>query len=310
MSKFDLDTIKTFLAVAQLQSFNLAGKELHKTTATITYRIKSLENHLGMPLFKRNTRLVQLTKEGEHLQSKLKGILNDLDQLEDELIQLNENIELEFNIAINNLLYDPEAVTKLLQYLTTTYPKTKFSLRREVYNGVWSALLSEKADFAIGTPGYHSISSRFDSIPMGDIQWVFIAAPHHPIRHQHSILSDNILKQYLAINIEDTSTYIRRRKAWLLKGQQELIVPNIETKLALHIAGIGVGFLPYSIVKPYLDSGQLISRKVVNPRGNSALSFSWHKNEKGKILIDIENMIKNNHPLLMAFCHNLTKFEK
>ncbi|AWX13492.1 transcriptional regulator [Mergibacter septicus] len=307
MSKFDLETIKTFLTVAQLQSFTLAGKELHKTAATITYRIKSLENHLGMSLFKRNTRLVQLTKEGEHLQSKLKNILNDLDRLEDELIQLNQNIELEFDIAINNLLYDSKAVTQLLHYLTTTYPKTTFRLRREVYNGVWSSLLAEKSHFAIGTPGANSISSRFDSISMGEIQWVFVAAPHHAIRQYHGILPDSILKQYLAINIEDTSTYIRRRKAWLLKGQQELIVPNIETKLALHIAGVGVGFLPYPMVKPYLESGQLISRQVINHRSNSALSFSWNKSDKGRIMTDIENMIKNNHPLLMAFCCHLVK---
>lgn len=130
-------------------------------------------------------------------------------------------------------------------------------------------------------------------------------------KSSNSTIPWNITKQYFKTiscnKYKDTSTYIRRRKAGLLKGQQELIVPNIETTLALHIAGVDVGFLPYSIVKAYLESGQLISRQVVNHRSNSALSFSWNKNEKGRIMTDMENMIKNNHPLLMAFCNNLMR---
>lgn len=305
MSTFDINIIETFLTVAETGSFSSASKKLHKTTAAITYRIKSLENHLGVNLFQRNTRLVQLTPEGEHLKQRFETMLHDMNNIKAELYQLNQNIELTFDISINNLVYDKSAVSKLLYFLSDTFPKTKFRVRREVYNGVWSRLLSEDSNFAIGAPGWTAISNRLDHHPMGENIWVFIASPKHPIRHCYGTLPDDILRQFTAINVEDTSIHIRRRKGWLLKGQHEIVVPNLATKLAMHIEGIGVGFLPYHIAKPYIDSGQLITRNVVNPRANSPLCFSWLKANQGKITKKLAELIQTRHPLMWDFAKNL-----
>lgn len=305
MFKFDIDTIETFITVATTGSFSMAAQKLHRTTSAITYRIKNLEKHLNVELLHRNTRQVKLTKEGEHLKQRLEMLLDDMNSIETELIQLNQNIELEFDISINNLMYDKSSVSDLLAFLSSSYPKTHFRVRREVYNGVWSRLLSEKSDFAIGAPGWTPISNRLDCHPMGEIIWVFVASPKHAIRHYHGILSNDILRQFTAINVEDTSIHIRKRKGWLLKGQHEIIVPNIATKLEMHIDGIGVGFLPYLLVKPYLDSGQLIARQVAYPRANSPFCFSWLRKESGRITQELARMIKEKHPIMWNFTQHL-----
>lgn len=307
MSTFDLNVIETFLAVAETGSFSLASKKLHKTTAAITYRIKALENHLGVCLFLRHTRQVQLTKEGEHLKYRFEAMLYDMNNIQTELMQLNQNIELHFDIAINNLVYDKTNVAKLLLFLSENFPKTQFRVRREVYNGVWSRLISEDSNFAIGAPGWTALSNRLDYAPMGENIWVFIASPKHPIRHCYGVLPDDILRQFTAINVEDTSIHIRRRKGWLLKGQHEIIVPNLATKVIMHIEGIGIGFLPYHIAKPYIDSGQLITRTVANPRANSPLCFSWLKANQGKITKKLAELVRTNHPLLWNFAQHLDK---
>lgn len=58
---FDPETLRTFISVAETGSFSKAAERLCKTTATISYRIKLLEENTGVGLFFRTTRSVSLT---------------------------------------------------------------------------------------------------------------------------------------------------------------------------------------------------------------------------------------------------------
>ncbi|PUM35896.1 HTH-type transcriptional activator AllS, partial [Salmonella enterica subsp. enterica serovar Dublin] len=53
---FDPETLRTFISVAETGSFSKAAERLCKTTATISYRIKLLEENTGVGLFFRTTR--------------------------------------------------------------------------------------------------------------------------------------------------------------------------------------------------------------------------------------------------------------
>lgn len=60
----DIDLLRTFLEVERLRHFGNAAKELFVTQAAVSSRIKSLESTLGVPLFVRQTRQIDLTPEG------------------------------------------------------------------------------------------------------------------------------------------------------------------------------------------------------------------------------------------------------
>lgn len=47
---------------------------------------------------------------------------------------------------------------------------------------------------------------------------------------------------------------------------KEIIVPDMETKLAAHLAGVGIGFVPQPLCQPLLDSGQLVSSIIPTMR--------------------------------------------
>ena len=59
-----LQLLPAFEASARLLSFTKAAVELHVTPAAISQQIRQLEAHLGVPLFKRLTRRVELTEAG------------------------------------------------------------------------------------------------------------------------------------------------------------------------------------------------------------------------------------------------------
>ena len=59
-----LNALRAFEAAARLLSFKLAARELHVTPGAVSHQIKLLEDHLGLPLFRRLTRALELTPEG------------------------------------------------------------------------------------------------------------------------------------------------------------------------------------------------------------------------------------------------------
>lgn len=63
-----LTALRAFEAAARHMSFATAADELHVTPAALSFQIKSLEEHLGAPVFRRLNRAVELTSEGALLQ--------------------------------------------------------------------------------------------------------------------------------------------------------------------------------------------------------------------------------------------------
>ena len=58
-----LNSLRAFEAAARWLSFSKAADELHVTPAAVSQQIRQLEEFLGIPLFRRVTRAVQLTEE-------------------------------------------------------------------------------------------------------------------------------------------------------------------------------------------------------------------------------------------------------
>ncbi|MSP88068.1 MAG: LysR family transcriptional regulator [Alphaproteobacteria bacterium] len=63
----DAADLRIFEAVARLGGMNRAAGELHTVQSNVTHRIRLLEDELGSPLFRRNSRGVTLTAAGERL---------------------------------------------------------------------------------------------------------------------------------------------------------------------------------------------------------------------------------------------------
>lgn len=74
-----LNALRTFEAAARHLSFSAASEELNVTQAAVSRQIRALEEDLGVKLFKRLTRAVELTEEGILLFPPLR---DSLDQIE------------------------------------------------------------------------------------------------------------------------------------------------------------------------------------------------------------------------------------
>ncbi|MEW9919695.1 transcriptional regulator GcvA [Marimonas sp. MJW-29] len=73
-----LTALRAFDAAARHMSFAKAAEELNVTPAALSFQIKSLEEHLGAPLFRRLNRAVELTDAGRALAPDAKAAFETL----------------------------------------------------------------------------------------------------------------------------------------------------------------------------------------------------------------------------------------
>src|SRR5258708_12089573 len=65
--EFDVDLLRTFVAVVEAGSFTKASVTVHRSQAAVSMQIKRLERMLGTTLFTRDTRNLALTRPGNTL---------------------------------------------------------------------------------------------------------------------------------------------------------------------------------------------------------------------------------------------------
>jgi len=73
-----LNALRAFEAAARHLSFKKAARELHVTAGAISHQVKLLEDHLGVALFRRLTRALELTAEAQAMLPKVREGLDNL----------------------------------------------------------------------------------------------------------------------------------------------------------------------------------------------------------------------------------------
>ena len=78
--QLELRHLRYFVAVAEELHFSRAAKRLRIAQPPLSQQIRKLEEHIGCPLFTRNSRMVALTAAGETLLERSRYILRRLDE--------------------------------------------------------------------------------------------------------------------------------------------------------------------------------------------------------------------------------------
>jgi LysR family transcriptional regulator, glycine cleavage system transcriptional activator len=73
-----LTTLRSFEAAARLLSFSKAADELHVTHGAVSRAVRHLEDHVGVKLFKRKVRAVNLTPTGASYAASVRDVLDRL----------------------------------------------------------------------------------------------------------------------------------------------------------------------------------------------------------------------------------------
>ena len=209
----ELYQLRTFVAVAEEGNFTRAGKRVHATQPAVSAHIKALEDELGVRLFDRVPRGVELTPSGAELVQDAIEVLTAANMLKVRAVNLGGEVSGHIGLG---LCSDPQflKVSPLLSLLSEQFPKLNLSLiqapsgliLQEIrarnldagfvffgvpYRDLGSITLAEPEYVILGAAKWKDLLERDDSKTLSEFTWV-MPSSHCPFRE----LQLDILKQH------------------------------------------------------------------------------------------------------------------
>jgi DNA-binding transcriptional LysR family regulator len=284
--RLSLDALEVLDAIERKGSFAAAAAELNRVPSAVTYTVQQLESDFDLQLFDRSRHRATLTQVGHELLNEGRPLLMAANALEYHIHQLAKGWEPELKIAVDTILGAPSlyplAASFFAEHEDASITRLRFS--EEVLGGSWDALISGRADLVVGASGERPAGAGFACMPLTQIEFVFVAAPDHPIVRETQPLSESAIQRYRAVSVADSSRNLAPRTVGLLLGQSVFTVPTMRAKVAAHIAGLGIGYLPCTLADPEIAAGRLVALAVATGKPTGKLFVAWRANRTGKAL--------------------------
>jgi len=277
------DALSMLLAIEETGSFAAAARHIGLVPSALTYRVRQMEDALDVLLFNRSSsRQAKPTEAGKELLREAKRLLQDVDALANRVKRVATGWESVLTVAIDSII-SRSVVMELCEGFLSLNPPTRLRIRYETLSGTLAVLKSGQADLAIGVLITTASHTELMHDRLGEVSFVYAVAPHHPLANATEPLSDTLLQQHRAVAVADSLPRGEGMTIGLLDGQDVLTVPDMPSKLEAQLRGLGGGFLPESMAKPYLESGRLVAKKVSRVQRISQVEYAW-RNHNGKNL--------------------------
>ena len=114
-----LQTLRAFEAAGRRLSMTLAAEELHVTHGAVSRQIKTLEDHLGLQLFRRMTRRIELTEEGSAFFAAVTRLLSELAREAETIRRRSDPMRL---VVSSGVSFASKWLTPRLHRLMARYP--------------------------------------------------------------------------------------------------------------------------------------------------------------------------------------------
>ncbi len=261
-------------AVADAGSFAAAARLLNLVPSALSYRVRQIEDALDVLLFDRSARQARLTDAGAELLRQGSRLLAEIDAVANRVKRVATGWEPELTIAADALVARPVLMELACDFFKLQ-PPTRLRFRDETLSGTLLALTSGKADLALGVSPAPATNAGLHSQPMGPVGFVFAVAPHHPLATGEGTLSDDDLRRHRAVAVADSVQRGSGVTVSLLGGQDVFTVPTMQAKLDAQLRGLGCGFMPEPMARPYVETGRLVVRRVARTPLVAHPRYAW-----------------------------------
>ncbi len=251
-----LESIRTFLRVAELENFSEAARQLGVPKSLVTRRIKALEDALGAPLLVRTTRRVRLTEAGALYRQRVAGLVEELDALESSLSDGAINLRGLMRIS-SPTAFGIRALRPALSDFLRQHPELTLEL---VLNDQPVNPAEEGYDVVITDRS--AISGQFQEEPLFRFDLVCCAAPAY-LAARGAPADPSELRQHEVIQYLYNESGLEWRFARGGESFRVLVHPRLSTNSGEVMresacAGEGITLLPYFLVREDLDAGRLV----------------------------------------------------
>lgn len=272
------DTLGMLQAIASAGSFAAAARALGMVPSALSYRVRQIEDALDVLLYDRSSRQARPTEAGAELLREGNRLLADLEAVANRVKRVATGWEPQLTMAVDSIIAKP-TVMELCERFLAPQPPTRIKLRDETLSGTLEALTSGQADLAIGVAEVN-LQDGLASQPLGEVSFVYAVAPHHPLAAATVPLTDEMVRQHRAVAVADTITRGGGLSIGLLGGQDVFTVATMQAKLDAQLRGLGSGFVPEGMARPYIEAGRLVVKPMARPQRVVKVHYAWRRTAK------------------------------
>ena len=138
----ELRHLRTIVAVAQHRSLTKAGEELYLSQSAVSQQIRRLEEELGIEVFRRTSRSVELTAEGLVILGYAERVLAEVDDMHSELEEISGLLSGQLRIG-GVYPTGPYDIFGLLADFRTAHPGVAIHMVEATQDDVLAALRSD-----------------------------------------------------------------------------------------------------------------------------------------------------------------------
>lgn len=251
-----MNSYEMFIAVAELKSFSLAAKKLHRSPSAISKQVALLEENMGVKLFHRTTRSLSITSAGQIYYERCLDIALRMSSAEEELRDLAAEPSGKLNITWPNVLTNTSVISGLGEFCQM-FPEIKLnvSVTPEILN-----LTEAKMDFAFRVSMLDD--TNLVAAELGSIQPIICAAPSLLSRYGMPGSVADIMALPHVIPTYVNLAQAAKKMFPEVKGFENRFhheVSDITALRQLAKLGLGAAFVGRHVVQDDLDNGELIN---------------------------------------------------
>ena len=244
--------LQTVLALAEYGSFIAAAALLKTSQPAVTRTVKHVEDILGIKLFDRSTRSVQITAAGKEFVGVAARMLNDLKITIRSMRELSD--QRRGQVIISSIMSVANGkLPGLVSVYRLDHPGIELHVRDGVHGIVMEDVRSGAADFGITYPD--DLPDPFISAPLGKEEFTVVLPRNHELAKKKTLtLSD--LKDAPLVSLPSDSRTRRvidsAASSIGLTLNHVVTVSQFATMLGFVRAGVGLAIAPKSGVAGFL----------------------------------------------------------
>ncbi|MGG0277984.1 LysR substrate-binding domain-containing protein [Bacillus rhizoplanae] len=292
----DIRKMRYFIMVAEELNFSRAAERLRMAQPPLSQEIRKLEEELGVQLFHRTKRMVELTDAGKIF---LEGSQQTLFQLERAIKETQLAAEGKIGNLIIGFVDSTEIVIEVLNKFRERFPKIHLILREMTTEQQLKALYEKQIHIGFIRSKQNNEILSSEVCSEESLRLVlhqdhpFASLPEIPLQ----LLIDEpfiLFPRHLGPNFYDLIISYFRDHGVSLKVVQEAI--QMQTIVNLVATGMGVSVVPSS-VESYKRSG-VIYKKIQETTPKVNLYVGWRQDEKSAVIDHFLTVVREVYSIL------------
>lgn len=291
-NQIELRHIKYFLAVAEDLHFRKAAEKLFISQPGLSRQIKQMEQDLGVRLFERHNRKVELTETGLYLKEELTRNLKELEQTLAHAKLLHEGVDGHLKLGYVGSAMQ-QIIPNLLLKFKEEHPNIIFDLKEMDNHRQVQDLLSKDID--IGFLRLENIPKKLEVLPVLKENFCLVLPKNHPIDTANfTDLSQFKEEAFIMFDPSYSPSYHERvMQIFWDSGFEPIISHNtIHANSIYRLVenNLGISIVPKSLQFGYSTDVKFIELDKINHQ--TVLSVVWNKENRNPILRQVLDLVE------------------